>query len=317
MTRVLLQGARLGALRSADLQLDPGRYVVLAAESEPLQALIAILSGRDTPSSGRATLGAQAPSASPQARRSIAVLFADEALPPASSVEHSVALALETRGAAAQSAAQVLTAAGLEELRALPTSALDQRATRSVALALALGHEQAALLALHEPLSTSLDAAWVLRELDRHTARGAIVLATTTSSADALVLGGGWLSLELGRLRSDATTTTRLGAGPFQRVLVEADDASALAQLLQASPLQLTLVASAPRSLELIGPALDVTVREVVALSREHGIELRRVTATVAPVEVLMAARAGFARGAYEAARAAAQPSAHAAGGFR
>ncbi len=314
MTRALLQGAALGALRSADLQLDPGRYVVLATESEPLQALVAILSGREAPSSGRVKLGELAPSAAPPTRRSIAALFADEALPPASNVESSVALALETRGAAPMNAAQLLSAAGLDELRGLQTGALDQRATRSVALALALAHEQAALLALHEPLATSLDSAWVLRELDRHTARGAIVLATTTSSADALLLGGSWLSLELGRVRSDAATTPRLGAGPFQRVVVEADDANALARLLQASPLQLTLVASAPRSLEVIGPALDVTVHEVVALSREHGIELRRVTATVAPVEVLMAARAGFARGAYEAARAAAAPG---SGGYR
>jgi ABC-type sulfate/molybdate transport systems ATPase subunit len=285
---------------------------VLASESEPLQALVAILSGREAPSSGRVRLGDSAPSATPQTRRSIAALFADEALPPASNVESSVALALETRGDTPKRATELLTAAGLDELRGLRPGSLDQRATRSVALALALAHEQAALLALHEPLSTSLDAAWVLRELDRHTARGAIVLATTTSSADALLLGGSWLSLELGRVRSDAATTPRLGAGPFQRVVVEADDANALARLLQASPLQLTLIASAPRSLEIIGPALDITVHEVVALSREHGIELRRVTATVAPVEVLMAARAGFARGAYEAARAAAAP-----GGYR
>jgi hypothetical protein len=51
------------------------------------------------------------------------------------------------------------------------------------------------------------------------------------------------------------------------------------------------------------GPALDVTVREVVALARRHGLEIQRIEAAVPPVEALLAARAGFARGAYEASR--------------
>jgi ABC-type taurine transport system ATPase subunit len=319
VSQVLLQRAALGALRSADLQLEPGRYVVLATESEALQALIAILGGRDAPSSGRALLDSTAPSASPKARRAIAALFADEVLAPAPSVAGSVSLALQARGQAGLNATQLLGAAGLSDLAGLAPAALDHRATRGVALALALAHEQCSLLALHEPLATSLEAAHVLRELDRHTARGAIVLTTTTSSADALLLGGSWLSLELGRVRSDPAATPRLGEGPFQRVLVETADANALAQALRSSPLPLTLSASSPHQLEILGPALDVTVREVIALGRERGIAVTRVTATVAPVEALMAARAGFARGVYEAARAAAHgaPPMPAPGGFR
>jgi hypothetical protein len=41
-------------------------------------------------------------------------------------------------------------------------------------------------------------------------------------------------------------------------------------------------------------------------LARKHAIEIQRIEAAVPPVEALMAARAGFARGAYEASRAAA-----------
>ncbi|HEY6079887.1 MAG TPA: hypothetical protein VIW29_13830 [Polyangiaceae bacterium] len=324
MSQALLQAAALGALRSADLQLAPGRYVVLASETEPLAALISVLSGREPPSAGRVLVDGFVPSASPEVRRTIAALFADEGLPPARSVTESLGRALAARGQASARATGLLADAGLSHLAELAPASLDQRAVRSVALALALAHDKAALLALHEPLASLLDSAHVLRELDRHTARGAIVLATTSSSADALLLGGSWLSLELGRVRSDGGVTPRLGAGTFQRVLVETDDAGALALLLQASPVGLTaLGADAPNRLEVRGPALDVTVHEVIALAREHGIAITRVAATVPPVDVLLAARAGFARGAYEAARAAAHdgvaaaPIAPASGGWR
>jgi hypothetical protein len=61
-----------------------------------------------------------------------------------------------------------------------------------------------------------------------------------------------------------------------------------------------------PRSLKVTGPALDVTVRELVTLARQNDLEIFRIEAAVPPVEALLAARAGYARGAYEAARAAA-----------
>jgi hypothetical protein len=99
----------------------------------------------------------------------------------------------------------------------------------------------------------------------------------------------------------------RLGAGPWQQVLVETDDARALSQLLHDSPNGLsTELGLAPQLLKVTGPSLDVTVQELIALARKHGVEIRRIEATTPPVDTLMAARAGFARGAYEASRAAA-----------
>jgi hypothetical protein len=218
-----------------------------------------------------------------------------------------VALALDARGDSAGDAARVLAEAGLAGLADTPTLALGARETRSIALALALAHERAELVALHEPLATSVSKHFVLEALDRHTERGAIVLAATTSTADAMLLGGSWLCVELGRLRATAGVTPRLGVGPWQQVLVEVSDAQSLAQLLHASALGLSAeVGSEPRQLKVTGPALDVTVRELIGLCRAHDIEVHRVSATVPPVEALLAARAGFARGAYEAARAAA-----------
>lgn len=303
--RAQLRAAALGQLRGADLELVPGRYVVLAGEREPLSSLVAVLAGREPPRSGRALLDGVAAFGSATTRRKIAALFPDEALPPASTVVRSVALALAARGGR-NDAARLLADAGLSGLAELGPTALGQRELRSVALALALTHDTAELLVLHEPLTTLVPAASVLAQLDAHTARGAIVLATTTSAADATRLGGRWLCVELGRLRETDALTPRLGSGPWQHVLVESKDARALAQLLLDSPRGLSAeVGAAADSLKVIGPALDVTVQELISVARQHDLEICRIEAAVPPVEALLAARAGFARGAYEASRAA------------
>jgi hypothetical protein len=89
-------------------------------------------------------------------------------------------------------------------------------------------------------------------------------------------------------------------------VLVETPDARTLSQLLLDSPHGLATEVVSPDALKIIGPALDVTVQQLLELARQHGLELRRIEAAVPPVEALLAARAGFARAAYEASRAAA-----------
>jgi len=312
--RMQLRAAALGQLRGADLELSPGRYVVLSSERGPLVDLVALLAGQQPPRHGQALLDGVTPFSQPSARRKIAALCAEEALPPGKTVEHSVARALGARGASAANAGDVLAAAGLARLADLSPGALGARETRSVALALALAHDAAELVVLHEPLATLVPAPVVLARLDQRTAAGAIVLSATTSTADATALGGQWLCVELGRLRALPGPTPRLGAGPWQQVLVETNDARALARLLHDSAHGLsTELDASPNSLKVTGPALDVTVTELIRLAREHQLELRRIEPAVPPVEALLAARAGFARGAYEAARVAALGNSQAA----
>jgi ABC-type nitrate/sulfonate/bicarbonate transport system ATPase subunit len=305
--RVVSEGAALAQLRGADLELEPGRYVVLSSEGDALASLITVLAGRERPRAGQVLVDGLAPAARPEARRKIAALFSEEVLPPAKTVEASVAKALAARGAAAGGARALLTDSGLAPFAGMALALLGPREARSVALALALAHDSAEFFALHEPLATLLTSTFVLAALDRHTARGAVVLTTTTSPADATALGGRWLCVELGRVRSREAATPRLGAGPWQQVLVETSDARALSQVLHESSLGLsTELGSSPHALKVSGPALDVTVHELVTVARKHNLEIHRIEAAVPPVEALMAARAGFARGAYEAARAAA-----------
>lgn len=306
--RVVAHAAALRALRGADLELVPGRYVALSTERDALDDLIAVLSGRDAARTGQVLIDGLAPAEQPLTRRKIAALFAQEALPDAKRVRDGLAKALAARGEArTERAMMILEQASLRHLADLDPSQLDQRELRSVALALALAHPSAELLVLHEPLTTHVPSSFVLASLDQHTARGAIVLAATTSPADAATLGGAWLCLELGRVQGASSLPPRLGAGPWQQVLIETNDARRLSQLLHAAENELsTELGGSPQSLKVIGPALDVTVREVVALARQHGLEIQRIEAAVPPVEALLAARAGFARGAYEASRSAA-----------
>jgi ABC-type multidrug transport system ATPase subunit len=302
--RISAQGAALGALRSADLELTPGRYVVLSNERDALGDLMRVLSGRDTPHSGRVLLDGLAPASVPATRRKLAALFADEQLPPARTVRGSVEKVLAARGAPRARAGSILEQATLAHLAELAPAKLGQRELRSIALAVALGHEAAELLLLHEPLTTQLPPSFVLGCLDEQTARGGLVLTSTTSAADAVTLGGAWLCLELGRVRSTSGPTARLGGGPWQQVTIETNDARRLSQLLHAARQDLsTELAGSAQALKITGPALDVTVRQVIDLAREHGIEIQRIEAAIPPVEALFAARAGFARGAYEASR--------------
>lgn len=301
--RAVLHAAAWGALRSADLDLAPGRYVVLSNEPGTLQAFTALLSGREAPRSGNVLLDGQPPASTPALRRRIAAVFEDENLPPAATVLRAVEEALSLRGDATSLARAVLAAAELEHLAELRPAALAERDLRALALALALAHDRAELFVLHEPLSCSFPRRALLEALERHTLRGATIVATTASSADASTLGGEWLCIELGRLRVSAPP--RLGAGPWQRVVVACSDAAALARALHDSPRGLAIeLGVEPGTVNVTGIALDVTVHEVIRLARERELEISRIEPLAPPVEALLAARAGFARGAYEAARA-------------
>src|SRR4051812_23234411 len=79
LMRAELHAAALGQLRGADLELTPGRYVVLASEREPLWSLVALLAGREPPRTGRALLDGVPAFGSPATRRKLAALFHDEA----------------------------------------------------------------------------------------------------------------------------------------------------------------------------------------------------------------------------------------------
>jgi ABC-type multidrug transport system ATPase subunit len=308
MSEVLLslRGASSGELRRADLALGAGRFVVLSTEVPALGSLANVVIGQRAPRSGQVTFRGREPARSPALRARMATLLDVEELAPARTVVESVGAMLAARGEAPTQARHLLAEYELDALALAAPELLSQRERRSIALALALSHPNAELCVLFEPLSTQLARASVLSLLDQRVSKGALVINLTSSSADAAQLGGGLLLLELGRVAMlGPGNSPPLGGLQQSELIVEASDLRELARALHESPLALGLeLTQGARSLRVRGAALDAAAREVMAAARSGSIEITRLEPCMPAVEALLAARAGSARGAYEAARA-------------
>ncbi len=201
MTELVLSQASAGALLHAEWRFGPGTSVVLGDDSRALSALVGVASGSETPERGRVLLDGASLEFAPAARRKVASLLAEEALPPARTVELCVTRILAARGDQ-RDARAVLAGFGLERWGGRRPSDLDWDERRSLALSLALGHERARAFVLYEPLATSgVAATRVHDELERAARGGAVVLLFTTSVDSALALGGPTVWLERGVLR--------------------------------------------------------------------------------------------------------------------
>ena len=129
---------------------------------------------------------------------------------------------------------------------------------------------------------------------------------TTTSPADATTLGGSGCASSSGGCAPPGHSA-RLGAGPWQQVLVETRTrgrSRALAARVPARPVD--RAGRLAGALKVRGSRARRHGARADSLARKHGHRAHRIEAAVPPVEALLAARAGFARGAYEAARLAA-----------
>jgi len=189
-----------------DVTLEPGLHTVWGEPAAGTERLILLASGALAPRRGKVTLAGASPHRSPSSRRTIASLWPVESLLPGSSVEQSLALALELREAK-QTPREVLEPARLVHWLARRCEHLDDHERRGIALALALSHSAPRLVALFEPLSrvAGLSRQWVLDRICELAAAGAIVLVTSASRSDARALGGGQLALQRGRLSPNPT----------------------------------------------------------------------------------------------------------------
>jgi len=231
------------------------------------------------------------------ARRRIASLCAEETLLPARNLAGAVALALRARGDA-RSATSVLDPAGLSHLAEQRVSAITAREARAIALCVALSHREPALLALHEPLSTGfVPEEWVLKELARLSAAGAIVLCTASRLEDAARLGGRAGALERGLWLGAARARPALGG---ITVRVHTLETRRLAARLSEAPDISGVEWTGGQELLVHGSELDVVARSVVANARAEAIRITALKQDAPPLEALAAARAGLAQSYYE-----------------
>jgi ABC-type transport system involved in cytochrome c biogenesis ATPase subunit len=267
MTRLTLEHVSQPSLPPLSAQCDNGLYAVLEPNPSSAASLVALCAGLCAPSSGRLLLDGGSPYDRPAIRARIALLGAEEALPPASCVRHSLEQVLglrETRDTApALLERWRLTRLADEALDALRPSEL-----RSLALALALDHAGAALLALHEPLSTLLDADAVCSQLTRAAQTG-VVIATVARLEDAQRLGGHVVSLRPNGWRE--LTLERAGSCALR---VRAAEAEQLARALEQQPEVLEVVRVGRRELVVCGAVLEALARTIAQVARSAGLAI-------------------------------------------
>lgn len=204
MTALELVAVAHGPLALAAGSFGPACSVVTGDDAAALATFTAVASGAMVPLRGHVHFGGVPLAATPAARRRIASLLADEALPPAPNVNEAVRRVLVARNDDRR-AENVLAASGLGAWGPRAPGELDRDELRSLALALALAHEAASALVLHEPLVTSaFEAATVEDAVARAVGRGAVVVLVTASPAGAARFGGPHCSITSGVLATAA-----------------------------------------------------------------------------------------------------------------
>ncbi|HEX4478837.1 MAG TPA: hypothetical protein VH142_27330 [Polyangiaceae bacterium] len=305
MSRLELKGTTGRALARTELVLDAGSHVVLAETSDGADELVALISGAIRPRRGVVLLDGEEPYRSEATRASLRSLREREALPFGRTVEVAMDRALSIRGSA-RSASDVLGDFGLSNWGKRPTASLSAEEARTVALALALGGEAAALLALFEPLATGLPSDRVATEIASRARAGAVVVSVTASVRDAVTLGGRALVMDRGRIVRDvALLADEWVPGSPLEVLVAVDDPRRLAAALAAdTDVSATSfdVEIAPQEIVVRGADPSRLALSVQRAAVASGARITSMTRRIPTMAVVRAASDAVMRAAYERA---------------
>jgi ABC-type taurine transport system ATPase subunit len=315
MSLLRFEGAGHGRLYGVHLELAAGLYVVLGTEHDGTPELVELATGMRGPRRGRVLVDGRAPFSSPEARRRIAGLLRGETPPSGETVARALSRIFAVRGR--DRAERLLDEYGVETWAARAITSLSARELRTIALLVALSHEHARLFALFEPfaIAPELDPNRVCNTLQARAEEGACVLVATASTADALRLGGSWLLLERGTLGGLAVhgKPPELGAPSARALSVRSPAASKLGQSLTDQP-HVSGISFGPAAgggeLLVFGDHPELLAQTVVSVARRQGIRVDALGFVAPPLEALLAAKDGWARGAYDRSYAAAQAEA-------
>jgi ABC-type taurine transport system ATPase subunit len=271
-----------GSLFGANVRFEAGCWPVVGASVPPLVTLIALAAGAQAPARGRVSLAGSTLYGAPQTRRLVGSLLAYEALPPERDVESAVGLVLAARGDTVP-ARTYLGSLGLESWSQRAVLDLDRAESRSLALGLALGHEQARLLALYEPFAAThaLAPELVRERILERAQQGVIVLVATTSYDLARSLGGVAYQLDAGMLRPASTPLGPIVApcsltvrtpDPERLVAAVSDDPAVAAA--RHDPI------GAPRSVYLHGQDLEALALAVGRAALQHALSIDGISPT-------------------------------------
>lgn len=296
MSELRFEAAGSGALLRADARLEAGLWVTVSQSAPALASLVALASGVEPPALGRVLLDGAPPSTSPAARRRIAALLAFEFLPPGGSVRGAVARVLSARGDV-RDADSLLARLGFVARAKIPVNELDAAERRSLALGLALHHEQARLFALFEPLAANhgLEPDEIRRLLAARVEAGAIVLVATSNPDAAASLGGARLEIQNGVLCSAVPTLAPVGAPSV--LYVETREPQRLVTAVAGDPAVSGVAwneAQLPHLVALHGPDLEALAAALARAASEAQIPLDRVSHSATPPPAASPAESGL-----------------------
>lgn len=305
MTRVIeLSRVSEPPFSGLDWLAGRGMHVVLTAEDLGGELLVELLSGVRRPRRGRIRVAAADPSRSPGTRRRIASVLGREQLIEARTAQQAVEADLGLRRVH-RNAAQVFDDWGLERLKAAKPSNLEPAETRALGLAAALSLPDPVLVALVEPFA---DNAGLPRERIRERlaalAQTTCVVCTAAVPKDALELGGSLHLIRSGGLEPMSLPMVEPLAGLFGYLVASCERPRDLVEALASEPAVAGLEwrDHAGDRVLLWGPDTEQLALAVVKASRSSGCGLQSLVPARASLELVHAARSGWARALHERA---------------
>lgn len=274
------QNARAGILQGVSLELGPGLHGILGQTQDGTRALVELAIGSFAPQGGQIRVLGAAPHHSPETRKQIASLLAEEPLGGGATVESSLAEPLDPLGFSAKRALEMAGLGGWAKRR---PSELANGERRSVALAIALAHPSPKLVAVFEPFVDlpGLPSEWVEQRLRDLAQSGACVLVVSRRDRMIQRSGGSILRLASGRIQETlrAAPPSPGEAGP-STFLVRSALAQELAQaLLHREEVTQVVVSSGnpPREIQVTGPDAEALALQLLQLAETHGIPLEAI----------------------------------------
>jgi ABC-type multidrug transport system ATPase subunit len=301
-----------------ELELGEGAHVIVGRREDGTAQLIEALAGIVAPRRGSLRVGEKSPFVSPQTRRRIGSVLAEDTLAPGRNVERAVATALRLRHDP-RDAATILEGLGLVSWLGRTSAELDAAERRSIALALALSVSDPLLIAIHEPLANfaGVERSLIRDRIMELTASGACVLCTTSSLRDAFELSDMPLILQAGRLAGTAQreVAAQWMPGLPVQLRVQTPRARELAAKLASEDAVSACAWDAIKrrdELEVSGMDAEALALTVLSVARRHQFAVSGVSVSLPSIEAMQAAGSGWAKAAYDAAYTRAMASAQA-----
>jgi ABC-2 type transport system ATP-binding protein len=301
------------ALSTLSLRWGPGIHAVVGASNDGGHLLLALIAGAARARTGRVRVLGGAPSDG-AVRPQVAFIPLAPALPEAMRVGEVLAMAAKLRGEPPADAGERLRALGVETLAPRRIKTLSLQEARAVSLAEAVTSKRVRVMLIEEPF-VALDpraAALLPAVIGARSSTGCAIVIATASVRDASELADDYVLLRNGSVVGQPASLEDLArfAPDGVRLRILSSDARALTAALAGEE---GVEAVARRDGTVVARGRDVLEltnaagRAIVA----SGVDIVEMRIKLPSLDEVVAAAAGVAAAAYEAARTRTRAAIH------